>query len=148
MLHSEKQVKDFINKNIPDETAVGLGDSITTCKLNLRHILATKGSRIFFSWNGSENYNRSLDTFETPERPKYYITRISALTEEGNLLMKDYDKQTAAENNFPENVYAFVGMNRLVENFDPKESLEKYPVISEKPAGTDFIVALLPFLDY
>ena len=48
-------LKDFINSNIPDENPVGLGDSITTCKLKVRNILSTKGVRIFYSWNGSEN---------------------------------------------------------------------------------------------
>ena len=53
VLHSDREVKDFINTNIPDNKRVGLGDSITSCKLNIRHILAAKGSKIFYSWNGS-----------------------------------------------------------------------------------------------
>lgn len=148
VLHSDKEVKDFLNKNIPDETPVGLGDSITSCKLNLRNILATKGTKIFYSWNGSDNYNRSLDTFDNHIRPDYFITRITALTVDGRLLMKDYDKSAAAENKFPENIFAFVGLNRLVEEFDSNDNELKYPVVSKSPAEINFTVAILPFLDY
>jgi hypothetical protein len=148
ILNSKKEVKDFLNKMIPDTTPVGLGDSITTCKLNLRNLLAAKGATIFYSWNGSENYNRSIDTFDTPVWPKYYITRITALSLDGRLLMKDYQKRAAAENKFPANVYAFVGLNRLVEQFFSEGKEVKYPVIPSNPPGINFTVALLPFLDY
>lgn len=148
VLNSEKEVKDFISSIIPDKSPVGLGNSITTCKLNLRNLLAAKGVTIFYSWDGSENYNRSLDTFETPAWPKYYITRLAALSLDGRLLMKDYKKRAAAENKFPSHVYAFVGLNRLVEQFFSEGKAVKYPVIKENPPGISFTVALLPFLDY
>jgi hypothetical protein len=148
VLNNDKEVKEFIHQHIPDNTPVGLGDSITTCKLNLRNILAAKGSRIFYSWNGSENYNRSIDTFENPERPEYYITRITALTSDGRILIKDYEKRAASEDKFPRNVYAFVGLNRIVNEFNPAGSTESYPVLVKKPSGIKFTIALLPFLDY
>ena len=148
ILQGEKEVKDFINSHVPDKTIVGLGDSITTCKLNLRHLLASKGTTIFYSWNGSYNYNRSLDTFEIPARPDYYITRINALTTSGELLMKDYDKNAARDGNFPAHVMAFIGLNRLTDKLDDTESRIKYPVISSCPEGIKFTIALLPFLDY
>jgi len=148
VLNSDKEVKDFINDNIPDRIIVGLGDSITTCKLNIRHILATKGSHIFYSWDGSTNYNRSLDTFEMPPRPDYYITRITALTTSGELLMMDYDKNAASQNNFPTHVMAFVGLNRITSEFEKTESLSKYPIIVTCPENIEFTLILLPFLDY
>jgi hypothetical protein len=148
VLHSEKAVKDFINRNIPDNCTVGLGDSITTCKLNIRNILHTKGSIIFYSWDGSENYNRSLDTFDTQQSPDYYLTRITALTFKGEILLKDYSKQAAGENKFPLNIFAFAGYNRLAEMLYERDSLQKYPVIDQCPKGIKFTLALLPFLDY
>lgn len=148
VLNSTKEVKDFINTQVPDQITVGLGDSITTCKLNIRHILAAKGSTIFYSWDGSENYNRSLDTFDIPERPDYYITRISALTTDGQLLIKDYNKEMAERNNFPCHVLAFVGNNRLADKLNHTESLIKYPVITACPDNVEFTIILLPFLDY
>jgi hypothetical protein len=148
ILDSEKEVKDFINSNIPDKCAVGLGDSITTCRLNIRNILNTKGSTIFYSWDGSENYNRSLDTFDIQQAPAYYLTRISALTLSGDILMKDFSKQAAMEEKFPAYVFAFTGLNRVVEELKNEESILKYPVIKKCPAGVKFTVALLPFLDY
>ncbi len=148
VLNSEKEVKDFINKNIPDEHLVGLGDSITNCRLNIRNILASKGSKIFYSWNGSENYNRSMDTFERPPRPDYYLSRINALTTDGDILMKDYSRQAASEGLFPKHIFAFAGLNRVTEKLKDNESIKKYPVFSEKPADAEFTVALLPFLTY
>ena len=148
VLNSEKAVKDFISNRIPDECAVGLGDSITTCRLKLRNILNSKGSTIFYSWDGSENYNRSLDTFEIKRTPAYYLTRINALTIGGEILMKDYSRKAASEHKFPANIYAFAGLNRVVEEFNSEESVIKYTVIDHCPANTNFIIALLPFLDY
>lgn len=148
VLSSEKEVKDFINQTIPDQVVIGLGDSITTCKLNIRHILATKGSKIFYSWDGSDNYNRSLDTFEIPQRPEYFLTRINAITISGDILLKDFDKNAALKNNFPSHVLAFIGQNRIIEELENKVSIEKYPVIKQRPEGIEFTVALLPFIDY
>ena len=148
VLKSEKEVKDFINTNIPDEHIVGLGDSITTCKLNIRHILAAKGSTIFYGWNGAENYNRSLDTFESLPRPDYYLTRINALTVEGKILLKDYSKESARNQQIPPYVFAFAGLNRIVSAFNNTDSITKYPVFDEVPSGVAFTVALLPFLTY
>jgi len=148
VLNSEKEVKDFINDNIPDERLVGLGDSITNCKLNIRNILAAKGSKIFYSWDGSENYNRSMDTFERPPRPDYYLSRINALTTSGEVLMKDYSKQAADEGLYPKQIFAFAGMNRLTNKLRDNDSIQKYPVFSLKPDDAEFTVALLPFLTY
>lgn len=148
VLNSEKAVKEFINKNIPDECIVGLGDSITTCRLKIRHILASKGSKIFYSWDGSENYNRSLDTFDTAPRPDYYLSRINAITGDGKILMKDYSKEAAAEGLFPKQVFAFAGFNRYCEKFDVRESIQKYTILIEKPSNTKVTLALLPFLNY
>jgi hypothetical protein len=148
ILNSEKEVKDFINDNIPDECLVGLGDSITTCRLKIRHLLAGKGSKIFYSWDGSENYNRSLDTFDILPRPDYYLSRINAISGEGEILMKDYSKEAAANGLFPRQIYAFAGMNRYCETLDKRESIQKYTVIRHKPMNTEFTLAFLPFLDY
>lgn len=148
VLSTEKEVKDFINNNIPDERIVGLGDSITTCRLKIRNILASKGSKIFYSWDGSENYNRSIDTFDTPARPDYYLSRINAISSQGEILMKDYSKEAVAEGLFPKHIFAFAGLNRYCRVFENKESLHKYTIIEKKPPNTEFTLALLPFLNY
>jgi hypothetical protein len=148
VLNSDKEVKDFVNKKIPDECTVGLGDSITTCKLNIRNILAAKGSTIFYSWDGSKDYNRSLDTFELPVRPDFYLTRINAITTKGELLIKDYSNKAVENKLFPKRIFAFAGLNRLTEAFNKTESLNKYPIFSKCPPKSDFTVVLLPFLAY
>lgn len=148
VLNNEKEVKDFINMQIPDEQVVGLGDSITTCKLNIRNILYAKGSTIFYSWDGSEDYNRSLDTFEPLTQPRYYLSRISAIRSDGVILMKDYSRQGADLGHYPKHVYAFAGLNRICDEFEDWESIRKYALISEKPTDSEFTVALLPFLNY
>lgn len=148
VLNSEKEVKDFINTEIPDKTKIGLGNSMTACKLNVRHLLATKGCTIFYSWDGNESYNRSLDIFEIPLGPEYYITRITALTTLGEILIKDYNKNAAGRDKFPMHTIAFAGLNRLVEELEDMESIVKYPVIRNCPKDIEFTIALLPFLDY
>lgn len=148
VLQSEKEVKDFINSRIPDEQIVGLGDSITTCTLNIRNLLFAKGSKIFYSWDGSDNYNRSIDTFDSPTRPDDYLSRINAITMDGRILMKDYDRSASESGEFPARVYAFAGINRLCDEFEDRDSLNKYSIIEQKPENCRFTVALLPFLCY
>jgi hypothetical protein len=148
ILNSEKEVKDFINLRIPDNSIVGLGSSITTCKLNVRSILNAKGSIIYYSWDGSENYNRSLDTFDTLQRPEYYITRITAVALSGDVLMKDYSRSASQNEIYPKQVLGFAGINRVVDKLEKRESLKKYTVIKQCSSSTNFTIALLPFLDY
>ncbi len=148
ILNSDKEVKDFINSSIPDKATVGLGNSITTCKLNIRNLLYAKGSIIYYSWNGSDEYNRSLDTFDSTIWPDYFITRLTALTLSGEMLMKDYSKLSALYEKFPPTILAFVGMNRVVERLNDCDSIRKYTVIKTCPASINFNIALLPFLIY
>jgi hypothetical protein len=148
IFNSEKEVKDFINLQLPDASVVGLGNSITTCRLNIRNLLYSKGSIIFYSWDGSENYNRSLDTFEILQRPEYYITRLTALSMAGEILMKDYSKIAVKKDVFPASIFGFAGMNRVVEQLEKKDSILKYPIIKKCPDSVKFHVSLLTFLDY
>ena len=71
VLEDEEKVIEFIH-HIPNDVIIGLGDSITTCTLKIRNILARKGSLIYYGWNGDPNYNRSLETFENHPMPEYF----------------------------------------------------------------------------
>ena len=103
---------------------------------------------IFYSWDGSDNYNRSLDTFEPQVRPEFYITRINAINAKGELLIKDYSKKAVENDLLPSRIFAFAGLNRLTDNFNNTESIVKYPVFTECPQNVIFTVVLLPFLTY
>ena len=147
VLDDEEQVIEYIH-HLPNEGIFGLGDSITTCALKIRNILARKGNLIFYGWNGDINYNRSLETFEDHPLPDYFLTRINALTVKGDMLIKDYARKALHERRFPGNIIAFAGCNRVVNEFDDAPSLQKYSVFSRKPANVDFTVVLLPYISY
>jgi hypothetical protein len=147
LLFNEQQVIDFIH-HIPNDKIIGLGDSITTCSLKIRNILARKGRIIFHGWNGDTQYNRTMDTFEDHPLPDYYLTRVNAITRNGRILLKDYSRQAAMENYFPKHIIAFTGSNRIVEDFSNTSSIQKYTVIKEKPPLISFTVVFLPFMEY
>jgi hypothetical protein len=147
ILNNETEVIEFINK-LPNDAIMGLGDSITTCTLKIRNLLVKKGSLIFYSWNGSEDYNRTIDTFEDHPNPDYYLTRVNAITMKGEIMMKDYSKKAAAEKKFPKNILAFAGYNRIVKEFTAGSSLTKYAIFTEKPENINFTAILLPFICY
>ena len=147
VLDDEEAVIDYIHR-IPNDGIVGLGDSITTCTLKIRNILARKGRIIFYGWNGDINYNRSLETFEEHPLPDYFLTRINAITLKGDMLVKDYSKKALQEKRFPRKIFAFAGCNRIVEAFDDAPSLYKYSIFKRKPEHVDFTVVLLPFITY
>ncbi|MBN2480378.1 MAG: hypothetical protein JXB19_01460 [Bacteroidales bacterium] len=147
ILNDEEQVIEYIHR-IPNDVIIGLGDSITTCTLKIRNILARKGSLIFYGWNGDVHYNRSLETFEDHPVPGYFLTRVNAITLRGNLLIRDYSRKAIMENRFPRNIVAFAGCNRIVEEFRNEPGINKYGIFKEKPASVDFTVVLLPYITY
>jgi len=147
VLNNEAEVIDFINK-LPNDGIMGLGDSITTCALKIRNLLIKKGSLIFYSWNGAEDYNRTIETFEEHPDPDFYLTRINAITTKGEIMVKDYSRKAATEKKFPKHILAFAGYNRIVDKFNEGNSVIKYTIFTEKPENTDFTVVLLPFICY
>jgi hypothetical protein len=147
VLNSETEVIEFIN-NLPNDVIMGLGDSITTCTLKIRNLLIKKGSLIFYSWNGADDYNRTIDTFEEHPKPDFYLTRINAITTTGEIMIKDYSRKAATEKKFPKHILAFAGYNRIVDKFKEGNSLIKYTIFREKPENIDFTVVLLPFICY
>ena len=147
VLKDEEQVIDYIHR-IPNDGIFGLGESITTCSLKIRNILARKGRIIFYGWNGDINYNRSLETFEDHPLPDYFLTRINAITLKGDMLVKDYSRKALQENRFPRKIVAFAGCNRMVDVFNDAPSLQKYAVFKRKPENVDFTVVLLPYIMY
>jgi hypothetical protein len=147
VLNNEPEVVDYIHK-LPNDAIMGLGDSITTCSLKIRNLLVKKGSLIFYSWNGADDYNRNLETFEEHPKPDFYLTRINAITTKGEIMLKDYSRKAAKEKKFPKHILAFAGYNRIVEEFKAGNSLIKYTIFTEKPENIDFTVVLLPFISY
>jgi len=147
VLNNEEEVFAFI-KNLPGDVIIGLGDSVLNCSLKIRNLLAEKGSLLYYGWDGDSNFNRSLETFETHPTPGYFLSRISAITLNGDILIRDYSKDAMLHNNFPEKMVAFCGSNRIVEDFDEEPSLVKYSVFREKPENVDFKIVILPFMVY
>jgi hypothetical protein len=147
VLNSESEVIDFINK-LPNDGIMGLGDSITTCALKIRNLLIKKGSLIFYSWNGADDYNRTIETFEEHPDPDFYLTRINAITTKGDIMVKDYSKKAVADKKFPKHILAFAGYNRIVDAFTEGNSVINYTIFTEKPENIDFTVVLLPFICY
>jgi hypothetical protein len=147
ILENESEVIEFIHK-LPNDAIMGLGDSITTCTLKIRNLLVKKGSIIFYSWNGADDYNRTIEAFEEHPKPDFYLTRINAITTRGEIMIKDYSRKAAAEKRFPKHILAFAGYNRIADEFKEGNSLIKYTIFREKPENTDFTVVLLPFISY
>jgi len=147
VLNEEEEVIDYIHR-IPNDGIFGLGESITTCTLKIRNLLARKGRIIFYGWNGDVNYNRSLETFEEHPLPDYFLTRINAITLKGDMLLKDYSRKAMQESRFPRKIFAFAGCNRIVDAFDDAPSLHKYSIFKRKPDHVDFTVVLLPNINY
>jgi len=146
VINDEDRIVEYIHQ-LPNDGIIGLGDSITTCTLKIRNILAMKGTLIYYGWNGDINYNRSLETFDAHPVPDYFLTRINYITLKGEILLKDYSRSSFMAGTFPRRIIAFAGHNRIVgELKDPQA--QKYSVFRRKPENVDFTVVLLPNLNY
>ncbi len=106
-----EMLKEFIMKNIPDDCIVGVGESLSSGELGITSILSEKDNNVFYSWDGNQNYNRSLDTFETHPLPGYFLS-LGSITQDGNLVVNDFKGDFNANNSLPKNFIVFV----LLEN--------------------------------
>lgn len=147
IINDDEKIVEYIHQ-IPNDVVIGLGDSITTCTLRIRNILARKGTLIYYGWNGDPNYNRSIETFENHPLPEYFLTRINYITLKGEMLLKDYSRASFLANRFPDKIIAFAGYNRIINEFDDNPALQKYTVLRHKPENVDVTIVLLPGMAY
>lgn len=142
-LRTKAELEKFIQQNIPQECTVGIGNSVITSKTPIFELLKRKGNTLFYSWDGSTDYNRALDTFETHPMPDYYITVDSDVTSKGELVCHDTYSDTAFEKlQFPKKVIAFASVKKMVT--DVKETIDSihHHVMNAKPKDSEIIIAL------
>jgi len=143
LLDSERALRNFIEETIPDNSIVGLGNSLTTSALRIRDILIEKGAKIYYSWNGT-CYNRSLDTFEEHPKPDFFLTTADSITPEGRLINHEFRAGDAEENSLPKNIIAFSDFKN-VGGTKRQVSTEDEFIIDQKPKSSEITVAILPF---
>lgn len=83
------EAMEFIRQLIPENAVVAIGNSVSSKIKESILQLKSRNSKIFESWDGSPDYNRSIDNFDPAPRPDIFISNSAYITEEGDLLVKD-----------------------------------------------------------
>ena len=145
VINNERSLREFIYNSIPDNCVVGIGNSLSSSAQKIKDILVEKGNKVFYSWNGN-TYNRSIDTFEEPPKPEYFLTTAEIIENEGNIVNSEYSSQAASSKNFPKKIIAFSGLNKFKRN-SKSEKNPDYVIFDKNPESTEITVAVLPFLN-
>ena len=145
LLQSKEDLVSFIKENIPDDSIVGVGNSVFKNNLKILDTLKSKGNKIFYSWDGSKEYNRTIDTFEEHPKPDYYITTDTNITEQGEIINNDFSDEGAKTTNYPAHIIAVTALKNLRTNFEDSINKIKASIIDQKPTGSDVVVALMTF---
>lgn len=143
LLDSERALRKFIEETIPENSIVGLGNSLTSSALRIRDILIEKGIKIYYSWNGA-SYNRSMDTFDEHPKPDFFLTIADSITPEGRLINNEFNSKAVGEDGLPKNIIAFSNFEKL-SNRNKASSQDDEFIIDEKLKSSEITVAFLPF---
>ncbi|MBN2350118.1 MAG: LUD domain-containing protein [Bacteroidales bacterium] len=141
-LKSIEKVKDFIVNNIPGNSLVGLGASLSPDEFEIYDMLKNKGNHVFRWYDGSPGYNRSLDTFEEHPVPDYYLTLADTITEDGKLIISDFTSRPVPQKKLPKHFIAFTPAKKPLTLKKDKEETP-YAVFDSRPPESDFTVVLL-----
>ena len=115
VLNSIEKIKDFVIKNIPNGSLVGLGVSLSPDEYEIYDVLRNKGNRVYRWYDGSPGYNRSLDTFEEHPVPDYYLTLAENITPDGKLVISDFSEKPVQQNQLPRHFIAFTPVQSLAQ---------------------------------
>lgn len=144
VLDSDRALRRFIYKSIPDNCIVGLGNSLSTSALKIRDILLEKGNKVYYAWNG-ENCNRNVDTFEEHPCPDYFLTGANAITADGNLINNEYSSITARDKGLPKNIIAFSNPGSIARKILGRDITSNIIVFDNKPEDTNITIALTSY---
>lgn len=117
LLETEKSLMKFIYDTIPDDCIVAISSSLITKTLKIKEILLEKGNKIYYSWS-EYNSNRSLDTFEDHQQPKFFITMADSISYDGSIVSKELNNKQLTGN-----VIAFSLTNELSNISGSKDKL-------------------------
>ncbi len=105
-----EEAVDFIKQIIPENAVIAISNSISSKVNDLTPVLKNRNSKILESWDGSPDYNRSIDTFEPVSKPDFFISNSAFITSDGELLVNDSIYQHPET--LPKNTIWIASMNK------------------------------------
>jgi hypothetical protein len=139
-LDSESALRKFINKTIPDDSIVALGNSLNTNDIKIKEILHEKGIKVYISWQNSYT-NRSLDTFEDIPKPDFFLVSAEGIVQDGEIVYQELNTIGGIPGYIPENIIVFT------TSYDLKGTTRKPDLAqNEFIENSQFTVAIVTFL--
>ena len=144
MLKNEDDIRNFLKESIPSESLVGMDDSVIHNNPGIHEMLRKIGAKIYYSFDGSQDYNRTLDTFEEHPAPEYYLFADAVSTSEEELDKQLHISENAWKNNkHPKHIIAFTALKNFASNVEDSVTKLRNYVIESMPPGTDVTIAVM-----
>lgn len=144
MLKDEDEIRNFLQKSIPSNSLVGMDDSVMQNTPGIHDTLRKIGAKIYYSFDGSQDYNRTIDSFEDHPAPEYYLFSDSISTSEEDLDKQLHISENAWKNHkHPKHIIAFTALKNFASKFEDSLTKLRNNVIDSMPPGTDVIIAVM-----
>ncbi|MCG8697850.1 MAG: hypothetical protein MI922_07330 [Bacteroidales bacterium] len=143
-LKDENALNDFLSRNIPEGSLVGLDDSVIHSNYNIQEVIKENGSRIYYSYNGTMDYNRNMETFEEHTTPDFYVFADGIRTSSADLGKQKVISETASKNNkHPKHIIAITALKHAIGSLEDSLTKLRNTIIEAMPPGTHVTIALM-----
>ncbi len=117
-VENAEQAREKVSAMVSNNSAVGIGGSVTVQELDLENLLLKKGCIVFWHWHGT-NQEEQDAIRRKAMNADLYICSSNALTHDGKLVNIDGTGNRVGAMVFgPRRVIIIVGVNKLTENLD------------------------------
>lgn len=144
LLKDENDIRSFLKNKISSESLVGMDDSVIHNNPRIHDMLRKIGAKIYYSFDGSKDYNRTIDSFEEHPAPDYYLFADVASTSEAELDKQLHISENAWKNNkHPKHIIAFTAIKNFASNIEDSITKFRNYVLDSLPPGTDITIAVM-----
>lgn len=129
LLNNSEELVDYIKKNIPVGSTVGVGDSVTLESTGIYDLLRSGDFNFLDKYNDQLSKDEKRNIYINNFSADFFLSGVNAISETGCIFNIDGNGSRVAPMIYgPKKVYLIAGVNKIVE--DEKAALERMRTIA------------------
>lgn len=113
-----KEAKEYLLKEIPKESSVGFGGSITLDEMGIYDELKARGNEVIWHWYPQEGVDRK-EMMKKAMLTDIYLSGTNSITEDGRLINVDGTGNRIASMLFGhDRLFLVAGVNKISKNYE------------------------------